>query len=99
MEYKFIQQQKLTQDMNELFEQWDARYKFFNQLTKKELSEQVKITEKEVRESLSRRDIETARERIAALGAVLDKTHNHFQDLGMLYSKMWNLIENSTIEE
>ena len=80
--------------INELLKQWDVRYNIFYRIAKDELSLKTKEAERQLRHG----NYKAAAEKISELGNVLDKVHNHFQDLGSIYNQMWDVVSNNISE-
>jgi len=87
---KFKEYEELVERLEKLFEQWNVRYNLFYKIVKDELSSVTKV----IGEKLRRRELQDAFNEISELGAALERVHIHLQDLGTLYSKMWDLVKD-----
>jgi len=75
-----------------VLEQWDICYNIFSKITKDELS----LKTKEIEHQLRKHNYSDVSAGISELGGVLEKVHDHLQDLGSIYNKMWSIVSDNS---
>ncbi len=81
----------MSDKLADLLRQWNVCYNIFFKITKDELSLKVK----EIEHQLKQHNYNDALDGISELGGVLEKVHDHLQDLGSIYNKMWSAVSNN----
>ena len=86
-----MENESMGDKLTDLLRQWDVCYNIFFKITKDELSLKVK----EVEHQLKQHNYNDAADGISELGGVLEKVHDHLQDLGSIYNKMWSVVSDN----